>query len=293
METVKDIQQGDELAYRLDLSYIGTRYSGFQSQSAVATIQDELEKALKILLGHAVRIRGASRTDSGVHAQHQVAVFRTSKPFSRQWLSGLNALTPGDIGITALAPVPAEFDPIIHSTGKAYRYRLWKGKCFSPFIRPYVWEVSEELCDQQLAHLGQAFVGLHDFGAFCNRDSDAKSTVREIYGFHVETRGPMTEIWVSGRGFLKQMIRIMVGTLCEGSRKGWKPEDIQRLLQPGMRREHAGQTAPAKGLCLVRVFFSEPLPVPGDLIQAASAGFCQAIPGNHPGCDPFSAESVL
>ena len=266
--------------YRIDISYVGTRYQGFQSQPGGRTIQDHIERALKIILGHPCRIRGASRTDSGVHAQHQVAIFKTHKPFSRRWLMGLNALTPDDIGVMSLDPAEEHFDPVCHSTGKAYRYRIWRGRCFNPFLKPYVWEVPEEICHQQLEQFAQAFVGRHDFAAFCNKDSDAKSTVREVLEIRTENHGPMIDIWLTGKGFLKQMIRIMVGTLAGTCIRNEGIESIKMMLGPHARRSISGLTAPAKGLCLVKVFYNTVEEVQ-TLVGQASSGFCQSIPDNH------------
>lgn len=237
------------------MSYVGSGFHGFQSQPCGRAVQDVLEKALATLLRHPVRIRGASRTDSGVHADHQVAVFKTDRPYSPRWLEGLNALTPRELGIYTLREVPLEFDPIYHSVGKVYRYRLWHGRCYFAHAQPHVWECSAEV---DLGHLQKqltAFEGRHDFAAFCNKDSDAKSTVRRIHQVRAYRQGNLTEIWVSGEGFLKQMVRILVGTAVDVVRGQLGSVSCADLLVPGTLRCAAGMTAPAKGLSLVQVCF--------------------------------------
>src|SRR6185312_11166528 len=114
--------------YRIDLAYDGAAFHGWQSQPSGSGIQDYVEKALATLLRHPVRVIGASRTDSGVHAEHQVAIFRTAEPYDeRRWLKSLNGLLPNTVGVTALAPAAADFHPVYAAHGKAYRYRLWLG----------------------------------------------------------------------------------------------------------------------------------------------------------------------
>ncbi|MFK7825688.1 MAG: tRNA pseudouridine(38-40) synthase TruA [Oligoflexales bacterium] len=253
----EDLVKTEGQAYRIDLSYIGTPFNGFQSQVSKNGIQDHLEKALRTFLNHDLRVRGASRTDSGVHAHHQVALFRTKVPYSPRWLLSLNALTPIEIGIQKLCPVDHFFDPIFDSKGKAYRYRLWQGRCFNPFTQSFVWPVHQSIDLKLLAKEAADFIGTHDFNAFCNKDSDAKTTIRKIFDVKCDERGPMIDIWITGEGFLKQMVRIMVGTLVAVMQGHLPPGSIRNLLAGGLERKLAGMTAPAKGLALVEVFYNE------------------------------------
>lgn len=280
LEKISKLRKKDGPVYRIDMSYVGTSFHGFQSQPGNNTIQDAVEKALKMILGHDLRIRGASRTDSGVHAQHQVAVFRTHKPYSPRWLMSLNALTPESIGIMSISSVDDRFDPIFDSTGKAYRYRLWRGKCFNPFLKPYVWDLPYDLDHKLIESLGQEFIGEHDFSAFCNKDSDAKSTVRTVLELSVENHGPLIDIWITGKGFLKQMVRIMTGTLVEASLNQKGPDYIRQLLAGEVKRQHSGSTAPPQGLCLVKVFY-DPVSDIKSLQRLASSGYCQEILDDH------------
>lgn len=280
LDLLKRLLAEEGPAYRMDLSYVGRSFQGFQAQSSKKTIQDSLEAALKILLGHPTRVRGASRTDSGVHAQHQVALFRTKKKFDPRWLFSLNALTPESIGIQSVQACPFDFDPIEDSQGKAYRYRLWQGKCFNPFVRDYVWPVSHRFNVAALAQEAQSFVGFHDFTAFCNKDSDAKTTKRRIFEVHVEQKGPLLDLWFSGAGFLKQMIRIMVGTLV-AIEKGHLPTGtVQALLAKAEERKLAGMTAPPQGLSLVKVFYRE-IPKISSLLEEAKDSYSLSLYDDH------------
>lgn len=276
----EDIARKEGPSYRIDLSYVGTPFNGFQSQLSKNAIQDHLEKALGTFLNHEVRVRGASRTDSGVHAHHQVALFRTKVPYSPRWLLSLNALTPPEIGIQKLSPVDQLFDPIFDSKGKAYRYRLWQGRCFNPFTQDFVWPIHQEIDLDLLVKEASAFAGLHDFKAFCNKDSDAKTTTRRIFEVVCDQRGPMIDIWITGEGFLKQMVRIMVGTLVAVVQGHLPPGTINKLLTEGLERKLAGMTAPAKGLALVEVFYNEIKPL-NNIIQGSESGFCFPYYDNH------------
>ena len=276
----EELARTEGQAYRIDLSYIGTPFSGFQSQLSKNGIQDHLEKALRTFLNHDVRVRGASRTDSGVHAHHQVALFRTKVPYSPRWLLSLNALTPPEIGIQKLFPVEQLFDPIFDSKGKAYRYRLWQGRCFNPFTHSFVWPIHQAIDLKLLANEAQDFIGLHDFNAFCNKDSDAKTTTRRIYDVVCDQRGPMIDIWITGEGFLKQMVRIMVGTLVAVVQGHLPPGSIRNLLASGSERKLAGMTAPAKGLALVEVFYNN-VKTLDEIISKSESNFCFPYYDDH------------
>ena len=271
--TTASEQQKSGKLFRLDLSYVGTKFDGFQSQASKNAIQDHIEKALNIIFKEKIRIRGASRTDSGVHAHHQVLTFRTQHPYDPKWLFALNALTPSDIGIFKLQPAAEDFDPIVSCKAKTYRYRIWQGKCFNPFISAYVWSLNHQFDVHELNAEAKHFVGTHDFTSFCNRDSQAKTTHRRILSIHCEQRGPMIDIWITGEGFLKQMVRIMVGTLVAIS-KGQLPKGaVKELLSSQKGRSYAGMTAPAQGLALVRIFYNNIIPLQ-DMIQKTESKFC-------------------
>jgi len=243
--------------YRLTLGYVGGPFEGWQSQPGGTGVQDHLEKALRTMLRHDVRVAGASRTDSGVHAERQVASFRTAVPFDeRKWLKSLQGLLPPEIGILEVGVAPADFHPAFSAAGKAYRYRLWLGVARNPFVLPYVWSLYQGLDAEVLAVEAQAFVGTHDYTSFCAADSGAKTRTRTVTEVAVHQSGPLVDVWVTGQGFLKQMVRTMVGTLVDIA-QGRRPRGQVAEILACRDRTRAGQTAPALGLALVEVFYEE------------------------------------
>ncbi len=243
--------------YRLDLRYIGSPFQGWQSQTNSSGIQDFVEKALATILRHPTRVVGASRTDSGVHAEHQVATFRTPVTFDEvRWLKSLNGILPPEIGVTSVQPVSSEFHPIYSAKGKAYRYRLWQGATRHPMVTPYVWTLHRELDRDAMRQAARYLVGTHDFTSFCALDSSAKTRVRHVLEISISDHGPLVDIWVVGKGFLKQMIRIMVGTLVEIGMGKRSPEDMAQIVL-AEKRDAAGITAPANGLTLIEIFYGD------------------------------------
>lgn len=243
--------------YRIDLAYIGSRYHGWQSQKSRCSIQDHLEQALSTLLRHPVKVVGASRTDSGVHAEHQVAVFRSQVPFApERWLRSLNGLLPEDVGVLSVAPTTEDFHPITSATGKAYRYRLWQGGSRHPQLHPYCWTLLRGLDISAMRAAALHLVGMHDFSSFCASDSSAKTRHRLLWEVEIFEDGPMIEVWIIGKGFLKQMVRIMVGTLVDIGLGKYHPDDLMDIIKQ-RDRTAAGGTAPANGLTLVEIFFAQ------------------------------------
>ena len=242
--------------YRVDLQYIGEAFHGWQSQPSGKGVQNHLERAFASLLKHPVQVIGASRTDTGVHAQHQVAIVRTPVTFALEsWLRHLHGLLPASIGINRITEVPKDFHPAYSSTGKAYCYRLWLGSTRSPQVAPYAWQVYAPMDTALLRQEAAAFVGTHDFTSFCAGDSSSKTKQRTIVELQIEQRGPLVEIWMIGPGFLKQMLRIMVGTLVDVATFRKAPGTVATLLGERDRRL-ASRTAPAQGLSLVEVFYA-------------------------------------
>lgn len=268
--------QNTQIKYRADIAYIGTAYRGFQFQKNGDSVQAQLEKAFSTILRHPVAIRGASRTDSGVHAEDQVVSFQSSTPFdSSDWRYSMNSVLPNDICVRDIYPVSDSFDPINDSTGKVYRYRLWRGLCTLPHLKPYVWGVQREIDLDCLVKQTKDFLGRHDFTSFCSIDSDASTKVRKIYEVRVDIREPLIDIWVIGEGFLKQMVRIMVGTLVDIALGKKNSGSIPEILA-AKRRELAGQTAPPQGLTLVKILYGE-IPDSESVIRDASRGYCLKV----------------
>jgi tRNA pseudouridine38-40 synthase len=242
--------------YRASVLYDGSDFFGFQSQKDDSAIQDHLEKKFSIFFSHKVKVIGASRTDSGVHAYHQEISFVTNREFvKKKWLCSLNALLPRSVGIIDIKKAELNFHPIRDARQKVYRYTLWKSRCFNPFFSPYVWSVPSSIDINILEKSLEKFVGSYDFTSFCSSDSSAKTKVRNICEIKVVARGQCVDIWFLGGGFLKQMLRIVVGTVVDIA-LAKKSMDISKVIA-GKDRALAGQTAPARGLTLVKINYEK------------------------------------
>jgi tRNA pseudouridine38-40 synthase len=264
--------------YRLDLSYIGEKYYGFQSQPNGNTIQDYLETALATFCRHPVRVTSASRTDTGVHAEHQVVTFKGAAGLNVFRIAkALNSLLAPDIRIMNVQVCPDSFHPTYNSTGKAYRYRIWKVAGENPFVSPFAWRMYHPVDLVLMKDAARQFIGTHDFTSLCAADSSAKSKIRRVREIEIFDRGPMLEIWVLGDGFLKQMVRNMVGLLVALGRGKVDKGDIKVILE-GKDRRLAPATAPACGLCLVKVFYGDDLPV-STLVENSNCGYNLSLGG--------------
>lgn len=248
---------------KLTIAYDGTRYAGWQRQAAPSrglpdrfpTIQGELEKALSKVLQERVTVIGSGRTDAGVHALAQVAHVRTRRALSRaKLLSGVNALLPADIAVLELREAPSRFHAQFHAASKRYRYRIFLGPVVPPFIRPYVLHVRAPLNIARMRREASRLAGRHDFKAFARAGSGKGNTVRRILDVRFARRGEELVLEVEGSGFLHMMVRSIAGTLMDVGRGRLPEGTVKKLLRAG-RRELAGTTAPAKGLCLVGVTY--------------------------------------
>ena len=244
--------------YLLSISYEGKNFNGFQSQLDGNAVQDHLEKNLTIFLRQETKVQGASRTDSGVHAFGQKACFKAKFiPDFGRFLAGVNALLPREIGVNSIQEVSDDFHPIRRAKAKVYRYTLWHGRCYNPFLFPYVWSVPVGLDLKLLEKSISSFEGSYDFTSFCNTDTSVKTKVRTILETRVVRHKNSVDLWFLGEGFLKQMIRIMVGTLVDLSLGKDLVGSIEEILKE-RNREKAGQTAPPQGLSLVEIFYDSP-----------------------------------
>jgi len=250
----------DFYTYRIDLNYSGTDFCGWQSQPSGLSIQDALEKALEIALRTKLRVVGASRTDTGVHAEHQVATFRIAHEIDcPRVFRSLQALVPLSMGILSLRPAPNDFHPIASAHCKLYRYRLWLGPGTNNFIRPYAWSLPYTLDIAAMMKATEHFTGRHHFKSFAAVDGSSKTFDRTILDIQWIRKGDgLLELYILGEGFLKQMVRNMVGTLVEVGQGKRKADDILRIIAAADRRA-AGMTAPAGGLSLVEIYY-EPCP---------------------------------
>ena len=238
---------------RLDLCYDGTRYNGWQRQTAHDnTIQGKLETALSRILGEPIEVSASGRTDTGVHARGQVANFHTGSGMDcAELLAELRKYLPEDIGIYSCREISPRFHARLNALEKTYCYRLWNTAEPCVFERRYVAVMQERLDLEAMQRAARLFCGTHDFSAFCANKKMKKSTVRTINSFTVEPVGAELRFTVTGNGFLHNMVRILVGTLVEVGRGERAEGSIPTLF--GAKREQAGFLAPGKGLCLMEV----------------------------------------
>jgi len=248
---------------RLTIAYQGAAYSGWQIQPSTPTVQGAIEERLRQMTGAHCRLRAAGRTDAGVHARGQVANFRTESSISlRAFHRGLNALLPHDIAILAVEEVPEEFDSRRHNQGKHYRYLIWNERTPSPRHVSNTWHLHRPLALEPMAAAARLLVGSHDFSAFRSASCDAETTLRTLFRCTVGAEPPLVQIDVEGTAFLKNMVRIIAGTLVEVGREQRDPGSLTELLRCG-QRPLAGVTAPPQGLTLMRVFLDGAAAVEG------------------------------
>ncbi len=241
----------------LTVAYDGTNYSGWQIQPNGLAVQEVVENALEKLLKERVQVRSSGRTDAGVHARAMAASFATSRDLPLQaFVEGTNRFLPADIAIQSACIVPDGFKPITMAHAKQYRYTIINSSVRSPLDRLYSWQVRESLDLDAMEEAAGRFVGRHNFAAFRASNCVAKTTIRRIDSVQITRQGSRITVDVIGGGFLKNMVRVMVGTLVDIGKGRFTPLDIDRLLQGGDRKE-AGCTAPASGLCLIQVVYPE------------------------------------
>jgi len=240
---------------RFVVEYEGTAYQGWQVQPTGPTVQSVLEAALATALREPIRVRGAGRTDAGVHASGQVASARVARvPDDLERLErSLNALTPDDVAVRNLTVVDDDFDPRRHARSRMYEYRIWRGSAASPFWRRYAWHVPSALDVEEMAAAAERLLGEHDFNAFRAADADpVQSTVRRVFESRIESDDTLLLYRIEATAFLKHMVRNIVGTLVEIGRGERSSTSIDALLA-GRDRTQAGATAPPHGLVLVAV----------------------------------------
>ena len=255
----------------LKVAYDGTRYAGFARQPGQETIEGILDQTISELTGEQIRVIGASRTDAGVHALCNIAVFDTESRIPPEKFSyALNRRLPSRIRIQDSFEVAADFHPRHCSTVKTYEYHIYNAEFEDPLHRMYSFHTWYPLDVEAMDRAGQALVGEHDFKSFCSIYTQAETTVRTILSLHVTAEPALTAcaagqnvitprditIRVQGTGFLYNMVRIIAGTLIEVGRGARKPEEVAGILQARDRRA-AGPTAPAAGLILVSYQFLE------------------------------------
>jgi tRNA pseudouridine38-40 synthase len=239
----------------LTIAYDGTNYSGWQLQPNGLAVQQVVEDALEQLLGERVQLRSSGRTDAGVHARGMAAAFTTSRDISlRAFVEGTNRFLPDEIAVQDACQVPSTFRPIGDAHAKHYRYSILNRRIRSPLDRLYSWQVRDQLDISAMIEAARYFIGEHDFAAFRASNCVAKTTVRRVDLVDVSVQQGFIIIDVIGGGFLKYMVRVMAGTLVDIGRGRFAPEHVHMLLHDRDRKK-AGVTAPACGLCLMKVFY--------------------------------------
>lgn len=239
----------------LTVAYDGSAYSGFQEQDNAPTIEGEINRCLKELLGEEIRVIGGSRTDAGVHALCNVAVFDTESRIPGEKISyALNQRLPEDIRIRESREMPAGFHPRHCESRKTYEYKIINDKFPIPTKRLYGHFTYVPLDERRMKAAAAYLVGEHDFKSFCSAGSQVLSTVRTIYDIQAEREKEEITIRVTGNGFLYHMVRIIAGTLMEAGKGLWEPDHIKDIIA-ARDRSAAGPTAPACGLMLVKYEF--------------------------------------
>ena len=238
---------------KLTIAYDGTNYCGWQVQPNGITIEEVLNKALKKLTSEDILVIGASRTDSGVHAMGNVAVFDTETTIPPEKIAvALNQRLPEDIVIVKSEEVAADFHPRYCDCSKTYEYHILNTRVPVPTKRLTNYFVSYVLDIEKMRKAASYLVGQHDFVSFCNVRTDVESTVRTITALDILTNGNEITIRITGNGFLYNMVRIIVGTLIRVGRGFYEPEKVKEILE-AKDRKAAGVTAPAHGLMLVEI----------------------------------------
>ena len=238
---------------KLVIGYDGTNYCGWQIQINGITVEEVINRELSRLLGEDIAVIGASRTDSGVHALGNVAVFDTYTRIPAEKISfALNQRLPEDITIQKSEEVPLDFHPRYCNSTKTYEYKILNRRFDIPVLRLYSHFVYMPLDVEQMRNAAEYLVGEHDFKSFCSARTQVKDTIRTIYSLDVGKSDEMIYIRISGNGFLYNMVRIIVGTLIKVGLGVYPPEHVKEILEV-CDRNAAGPKAPAKGLTLIGI----------------------------------------
>ena len=247
--------------YKLLIQYDGTDFHGWQVQNDQRTVQGELERVLTLLEDSEVNVAGSGRTDAGVHAEGQVANVNLTKSFKPEKLrSAINGNSWRDVRILDCEKVDDDFHARFSSKGKTYLYRVVNAPVMSPFWARYAHLESRPLNIGKMNETARIFLGEHDWTAFSNAKSDSDNKVRRIDEFTVESYwdkragASMIEFKITGNGFLRYMVRSIVGTMLEVGRGEKDSDTIQTAIITG-NRDLAGVTAPANGLTLLKVYY--------------------------------------
>jgi tRNA pseudouridine38-40 synthase len=250
---------------RIAVAYDGTDFHGWQVQPGLPTIQGALEQAAGVIEGRCVSVHGSGRTDAGVHAEAQVAAFTLANPIPVENLRrAMNRLLPHSIRVLSAEQVHSAFHPRFDAIAKTYEYRIYRGEVCPPWLWRYVHYHPYPLDFDRMRENAAVFEGQHDFTAFAasdDRDAEGRSKVRTIFSSSLELRGDILLYRVRGSGFLKHMVRNLIGTLLEAGKGNLGPEEIRGFLYPPSAAAdpaRSAHSAPAKGLHLISVEYAPP-----------------------------------
>lgn len=241
----------------MKIAYDGTNYCGWQIQINGITVEEVINKHLSELLNEEIAVIGASRTDSGVHAMGNVAVFDTETRIPAEKICfALNQRLPDDIRILESREVPQDFHPRFCNSTKTYQYKILNRKIPIPTERLYSHFVYMDLNIEKMKKAAEYIVGEHDFKSFCSTRTQVENTVRTIYSLDIEKKEDMIYITISGNGFLYNMVRIIVGTLMKVGLSVYPPEHVKEIIE-ACDRNVAGPKAPAQGLTLLKIDYED------------------------------------
>ncbi|WP_461812622.1 tRNA pseudouridine(38-40) synthase TruA [Faecalimonas sp.] len=241
---------------KLTIAYDGTNYCGWQIQPNGITIEEVVNKALRKLTGENITVIGASRTDSGVHAMGNVAVFDTETTIPPERIAmAVNRILPEDIVVVKSEEVALDFHPRYCDCEKTYEYHIVNTRTLIPTKRLTNYFVSYELDIEKMRKGAAYLLGEHDFASFCNIKTDVENTVRTVKELEILKNNEEITIRISGNGFLYNMVRIIVGTLIRVGRGFYQPEQVKEILE-AKNRKVAGVTAPPHGLMLMEIRYN-------------------------------------
>lgn len=240
---------------KLTIRYDGTQYAGWQSQKNGLAIQDVIQGAIKVITLESVSLIGSGRTDAGVHAEAQVANFKTKSKIPLKKLQmALNSRLPRDIAITHIEEAGTKFNAQKSAKSKLYRYTIVNNDYMDPLVRHFAAKCFYKLDINLMRKAAKYLVGRHDFKSFRTTDGEEKNSVRTIKNIKIEKDGNSVYIYIEANGFLYNMVRSIVGTLVEIGRGKFAVSGMKDILLK-RNRKFSGPTMPAKGLCMVRVLY--------------------------------------
>ncbi|MBC5627109.1 tRNA pseudouridine(38-40) synthase TruA [Clostridium sp. NSJ-49] len=243
---------------RMIIQYDGSRYKGWQKQnikgSSVSTIQDKIEKVLSKMTGDDIQVIGCGRTDTGVHADNYVANFKTNSTASiSEFKSYLKMYLPEDIVIKDMMNCSERFHSRLNTISKTYKYTIDNNDFCNVFMKNYSYHIEEKLDVNKMIEASEVLIGTHDFRSFTSlKAKNGKSTIRTINYININEKDNIITITINGNGFLLNMVRIIVGTLIEVGKGNLSIENMRSILEE-KDRSKAGEKAPAKGLCMLKV----------------------------------------